>query len=304
MWRIFLRIVLAVAAAGLLALSIILDLYPLPVLSRLPVWAWYALAGAACIALSLTWVRLKPSRWPRYLGSKLAIAILRGLKWLTPRVIQSRTFHYLVSRPFIIGFAFRFFRKIWTTSEHIELPDPQAMETITQIRTMLETRREWPTDGPARELGLALNRTMTWGVAGAALVLLTTVLLEGHPLTDKATLIAAACFAYAIPTLVMCGFILMSHAGAKSSDQGIQPPTLRQGLKVLGRTHTAYMVVCIGMAAMLWSLDWKVSLVFVLSIYWAYRLYKKTITVGAPKSQLTVVPTPPPEPPKDDDKAA
>lgn len=192
--------------------------------------------------------------------------------------------------------------KMFKAPEQIQVPDPKVMEMLAQIKAMLERRTAYPTDEAARERGAALNQTMTWGVAGAALVLLTTIIVATHPLTDKAALIPAACFAYAIPTLVMCGFIQLSYASAKPSDQGIQPPTLRQVMKVMGRTHTAYFLVCVGMAAMLWSYDWKISIVFVVSLYWAYRLYRRTVTVGTPKQRLTAVSTL--EVAKNDHKAA
>jgi len=51
-----------------------------------------------------------------------------------------------------------------------------------------------------------------------------------------------------------------------------------------------------------WSFDWKVSVVFVVSLYWAYRLYQRTVTVGTARKQLRAVPTP--EVARNDDRVA
>lgn len=284
MRRIILRTVLAVLVAGLFASAVITELYP-SALMGWPVWVWYSATGVACVALSLTWIRSPPSKWPYLIKLRLQIWGLQLLK----RFIQTRLFKYLVLRPFVLGFICWFVWKVFKAPEQIRVSDPKAREMLAQIGAQLEAKSPWPTDNAAREQGIALNRTMTWGVAGAALVLLTTVVVATHPSTDRAALIAAACFAFAIPTLIGCGFIQMSHASATPSEQGIQPPTLRQALKVLGRAHTAYFFVCVGMAAMLWSYSWIASVVFVLALYRAFRLYRRTVTIGTAKPGVTQV---------------
>lgn len=161
---------------------------------------------------------------------------------------------------------------------------------VVQIKAILEKTAEYPADDVERERGIALNSSMTWGVAGAALILLTTVIASDHP-SDKSALIAAACFAFAIPTLVVSGFIQLSYAHSKPSDHGIQPPTMRHVLRILIRTYIAYFLVTVGTAAMLWSYDWKVSVVFIVSLYLALRLYRRTVKAGtASTMQPTITP--------------
>jgi hypothetical protein len=285
MGRIILGTALAVLSVGFFTLAIITELYP-SALMGWPVWVWYALAGATCVALSLTWIRAKPSKWPEIIGLKLKIWGLQLSMWL----IKKRTFQYLVFRPFALGILAWIIWKVFTDPDRLNASgNPQVAEMLVQIKAMLDKVAEYPTNDAERERGIALNRSMTWGVAGGALVLLTTVIVATHP-SDKAALIAAACFAFAIPTLIVCGFIQLSHAHSPLSDQGIQPPTMRQVLKIVNRTHTAYFIVCVGAAAMLWSYDWKVSIAFIVSLYLAFRLYRRTVNVGTAKKQATAAP--------------
>jgi hypothetical protein len=284
MGRIILGTALAVLSVGFSTFAIITELYP-SALMGWPVWVWYALAGATCVALSLTRIRAKPSTWPEIIGLKLKIWGLQLSMW----VIKKRTFQYLVFRPFALGIMAWIMWKVFTDPDKLASGNPQVTEMLVQIKAMLDKVAEYPANDAERERGIALNRSMTWGVAGAALVLLTTVIVATHP-SDKAALIAAACFAFAIPTLIVCGFIQLSHAHSTPSDQGIQPPTMRQALKIVNRTYIAYFLVCVGAAAMLWSYDWKVSIVFIGSLYLALRLYPGTVKVGTAKKQATEAP--------------
>lgn len=276
MWRIVVRVAFAILAAGSLTLAVLTALYQ----QRWPAWAWCALAGIACIGLLLTCVRLKPSRWPSFVSLKLKIWSLQTLKWL----INKRAFQYIVFRPFAFGVLVWIVWRLFTDPDKLNASgNPQVAAMVAQIKAMMDKRTEYPKNGPERDRGIALNQSMTWGVAGAAIILLTTEIVATHPAADKAALIAAACFAFAIPTLVISGFIQLTHASAAPSDQGIQSPTLRQAMKVIGRTHMAYFFVCVGVAAMLWSYDWKVSVVFMMALYWALRLYRRTVVVGSTK---------------------
>ena len=292
MGRIILSTALAILSAGLITLAVIAELYP-SALMAWPVWVWYALAGVTCVALSLTWIPVKPSQWPRIIGIKLKNLVLKLTIWGLQRLMlamRSRIFRYLVFRPFSLGVLAWILWKLFTDPDRLNASgDPRVAELVVQIKAMLDKTAEYPTNDAERERGIALNRSMTWGVAGAALVLLTTDIVATHP-SDKAALIAAACFAIAIPTLVVCGFIHLSHAHSTPSDRGIQPPTMRHMLKVLNRTYTAYFLVSVGMAAMLWSYDWTVSVVFIISLYLALRLYRRTVTAGTAGTQPTEAP--------------
>ena len=252
---------------------------PLQALPYLWLDVFRELAGVTCVALPLTWIRSRPFKWPLIIGIKLTVWGLRLLKWL----IKKRTIQYLVFRPFAFGTLAWIIWKVITDPDRLNASgNPQVAELLVQIKATINKRAEYPTNDVERDRGIAFSQSMTWGVAGAALILLTTILVATHP-TDKAALIATACFAFAIPTLVMCGFIQLSHAHSNPSDTGIQPPTLREALKVISRTHIAYFFVCIGVAAMLWSYDWNVSIAFIVSLYLPLRLYRRTVKVGTAK---------------------
>lgn len=275
MGRIIIRTALAILSAGLLTLAVVAELRR-SALTGWPVWAWYALTGVTSVALSLTWMPTKPSRWPEVIGIKLKIL---GLQ-LSMRAINTRTFRYLVLRPFALGILSWITWRVFSNPDELNATgDPQVAQMVVQIKAILEKTAEYPTDDVERERGIALNRSMTWGVAGAALILLTTAIVTDHP-SDKSALIAAACFAFALPTLVVCGFIQLSYAHSKPSDHRISHPTMQHVLRVVIRTYIAYFFVTVGAAALLWSYDWKVSVVFIVSLYLALRLYRRTVKVG------------------------
>lgn len=234
MGRIILRTALAILSAGFITLAVIAELYPSALIAW-PAWAWYALPGSSCVALPLTWIPANPSQWPGIIGIKLKNWGLKLTIWGLQRlmwVMRSRVFRYLVFRPFALGVLAWIIWKVFSDTDRLNASgDPRVTEMVFQIKAMLDRTAEYPTNDAERERGIALNLSMTWGVAGAALVLLTTVTVATHP-SDKAALIAAACFAIVIPTLVVCGFIQLSHAHSTPSDQGIQPPTMRHMLKV------------------------------------------------------------------------
>lgn len=114
MGRIIIRTALAILLAGLLTLAVVAELRR-SALMGWPVWAWYALTGVTSVVLSLTWIPAKPSRWPEVIGLKLKIL---GLQ-LSMRAIKTRTFRYLVLRPFALGILSRITWKAFSNPDEL-----------------------------------------------------------------------------------------------------------------------------------------------------------------------------------------
>ena len=265
---LILRVVLALVAAVSFSLTVITELCPLAALQPVPVWSWYVLTACACVAFAGTWIRSRPSAWPQIIKLRLKVAGLKLLIW----VMKRPTFQYLVVRPVALGALTWVIWKIFAEPDKLHGLDPRVAPMVVQLKASLERRTKHSLNETDRDRSINLNRAMTWGVAGVAIVLLTTVIVATHPSTDKAALFAGACFAFAIPILIACGFVQMSHA-----DTTIEPPTVREVWKVTNRIYLAYVIVCFGMAAMLWSYDWIVSVIFVVSLYLAFRLIRRAL---------------------------
>lgn len=286
MKRLIARVALGILAATFVAVSVIAKVRPrlLMDVRSVPMWVWYALAAATSAIFVATWLPFKR------IGLKLLLKVLLGVQ----RIVQTSTFQKRVLpavllpvlRPLIRAALAWFVWKLFTDPDRLRFPNPEAHEKFSEINTMLDQVKasfDRKLTGTApneyeKDRTIAVNRAMTWGVAGVAIVLLTTVIVATHPPTDKAALVAAACFAYAIPTLIACGFIQVSY-----SDTSIERPTVREVLSVTHRIYLALFFVFVGLAAMLWSYDPIVSVVFVFAVYWAYQLISRALKVRVAK---------------------
>jgi hypothetical protein len=239
-----------------------------------PVRALYALAMIAWGAFGASWLRISE------VHRRMMFIFWTLMSWL----VQTRGFKYLVVLPFAYAFM------TWATWKALTKPealgDLKTNKMVAELRASLEQRvAGYSTNEQAAEL----NRALTWGTAGAALVLLTTVILVDHR-TETAAL-AAACFALAIPMLIACGFAQSSHM-----DQTIQPPTVRETLRVLNTMVAAQFIVCIGVVALLWSYDSKVAAAFIVGCYLAVRFVTRALKGRTGMQKPTDAPvTSPPE---------
>jgi hypothetical protein len=290
MRRLIVRIVLAVLAAAFVAVCVIAKVRPhlLVDVRSVPMWVWRALAGTTCVVFVATWIPFKR------IGYKLLLKALLRLQ----RIVQTPTFQKrvlpAVLRPVLYplvhaGLVWVVWR-LFTNPDKLRFANPEANEKFAQVNELLDKVKaafEKRLTGTApneneKDRTIAVNRAMTWGVAGVAIVLLTTVIVATHPTTDRAALVSAACLAYAIPTLIACGFIQVSYP-----DTSIERPTVREVLRVTHRIYLALFFVFVGLAAMLWSYDPIVSGVFIIAVYWAYQLINRAFKarVAKPKEK-------------------
>lgn len=296
MRRITLRIVLGILAAWLIALAVTTRLQPrlLTGWPSIPVWAWSTLAAITCGIFSATWWWPRFTNWIRALASKLIICVLKLLQKISLWIIQTRAFKHLVLGSRARGFLTWFVWKALTHPETLNIPDTQATLLLSQLEESLD-KRKWgqSVNENERDRAIAFNQAQTWGVAGAATLLLTTVILGEHP-TDGAAVFAGACFAAAIPILIACGLIQKSYSD--SDNPTLQPPSLREGLAVIAKMQFAQLLVCIGLIALLWNYNWIVSVVFIIACMMAWRLFRRSVMERAKTPEATGGPVMPPPP--------
>jgi hypothetical protein len=219
---------------------------------------------------------------PRAVMARLSVRLRLWLLQLLLRVVKSTWFRVLVVRPLGYGIAVTLLTWfVWVVFRNPEslrtrLSDPRAAELVEQL---IRSQNQKISRDASTDQNRAAGQAMTWGVAGAAVILLTTVIVIHD--VSRAGLMAAASFALAIPILIVCGVVSVGY-----SDPKIEPPTVRQHLGLTATTHLAHFIVCFGFAAMLWGFDWRVSVVFVAACYWAlhYLRIKAAASQPPPKS--------------------
>ena len=187
-------------------------------------------------------------------GPQLLVRVLRS-KWWQRGSIR------LLSRP-TVGYA----ALAWVVWKLIRDPESLARANPQVAQAVVSFRAKWnqPVTQDASDRTRTVNQAMTWGVAGVAVVLLTS-LTATHSL-DTAARIAAACLALSIPTLTVCGFMQMIYTDPKS-----KPLTMRDALGLGAVMHLGHVIFCVGFAALLWSYDPTVAVVFMVGCVLALR---------------------------------
>lgn len=201
---------------------------------------------------------------PRQLSIRLRISCLQ----LLARILKTSWFQWwlrrAVVRPLVFALGAWFFWKLFRDPQSLaENAGPQVAQLVATVQAQLDQKVQ----RYGQDRTLAIDQTMTWGAAGAAVLLLTTMVAT-HT-ADVSGEIAAACFALAIPLLTVCGMVLSIQTDPKS-----EPPTVREVLRAAATLHTAHFILCLGITAMLWSYDPKASCVFVLGCYLALRYFR------------------------------
>jgi hypothetical protein len=141
--------------------------------------------------------------------------------------------------------------------------NPQIAEQMEKLRTLWNSRGE---PNSSLEKDQTLNQTLTWGTAGAGVVLLTAIVID-HKFSP-AIWIATICFALAIPFLVVFGMVYGLLASPKQV-----PPTVREGVILTSSLYLVHLIFYIGLAAFLWNFDAKVSAIFVIGSFLAWRYF-------------------------------
>jgi hypothetical protein len=182
------------------------------------------------------------------------------------QVIKARWFRLLILRPPLLVFVFyRIFALAFGAKINVPATaDAKTLELVNQLEAARNARMK--TD-LLTDTDRTLLRALTWGVAGIAVIILTTVITAQK--SSPALWLACACFALATPILVVLGFAASYHADPKKT-----PPTVQEGVNLHGSIYAADLVFCLGFAALLWSYDPRISGLFVIGCWLAWRYFK------------------------------
>jgi hypothetical protein len=182
------------------------------------------------------------------------------------RIIKTRWFRMLILRPPLLIYAFyRVFALGFGAKIRVPATaDAKTLELVSQLEASRSARMK--TD-LLTDTDRTLLRALTWGVAGVAVIILTTVITTEK--SSPSLWLACACFALATPVLVVLGIAASYHA-----DPNKTPPTVQEGVNLHGSIFAADLVFCLGFAALLWSYDPRISGLFVAGCWIAWRYFK------------------------------
>ena len=201
--------------------------------------------------------------WIKIVEIRLRIASVRFLV----RMIGTRWFQRIIFRPVIYAtFACLLLRVLRDPDAFTDLGEGQLTAQAKALKVKLDAKVDRDPGVASREVALA----MTWGTGGVAVVLLTTAVAIHVP--SLSAQIGSGCFAISIPMFAICG-VLQAHF----SDLKAEAPTVGDSLRLTGLMYLAYLALCIGLAAFLWSYSPAVSVGFILTCYLALRFFNRTV---------------------------
>jgi len=145
--------------------------------------------------------------------------------------------------------------------KQIAASDPRLAQALTEVKASLDARFA---TGAARGQGFA--QSITWGLAGVGVVILTAIVTTHS--TGRAIVIAATCFSLSVPFLVVIG-----SAYVLIGDPLCVQPTKRQILFLTVLLLAVHIIFFTGLAAFLWSYDFRIAIVFIIACYLAWRYY-------------------------------
>jgi hypothetical protein len=184
---------------------------------------------------------------------------------LLQRAINNYWLQQMVLRPVVLPLRYLglllIAREAYKTGT-IESTDPKAAEMLAGIKAGWNARIS---SGEHANTYGAMGQAMTWGLAGVAVVLLTTIV--AYRLSGPAIYVAAGCFALATPILLVFGLL-----------SALRPPTVKATVLVHVPVTLAQEIVGVGFAAFLWSYQPWISALFMMSCGVAWRLFQKIHT--------------------------
>jgi hypothetical protein len=203
------------------------------------------------------------------LRARVLIIVLK----LTQRIVLSRFFRIVLVPVLIV------FRLVWAVrivfghSPVIDVPGNSAItaELATMIAKLEESRRT-RVIGEMTDRGRDLVQTMTWGTAGVAVLILVAIATSSKTFTGPSMTIAAGCFAVSVPLFISFGF-----AFAHQWDPGRDPPTTQEVLNLNALIYGGQFLFALGLASLLWSFDYRVSLAFLVACCLASRVFKNLV---------------------------
>jgi len=199
---------------------------------------------------------------PARLGklARLSIRVRIALLQLAQRALQTRTARF-VFRPvaYIVSIW-----AVWSLLRGgVESPIPEVAKQKEQLRQQWTARTAW-IKSETRDSDRAFGQTLTWGVAGAGVIILATIIAAAKP--SPALLVATGCLSLSVPLLVVLGF-----AWTIQTDPKARPPIVRDAVKLTGAIYLVNGIFLVGFAALLWSFSPWVVIAFLVGCYLALR---------------------------------
>lgn len=153
-------------------------------------------------------------------------------------------------------------------------PDADRMNAMMAllIARVREERSSPANAGIITERDRAVIQSMTWGTAGAAVLIVVAIATSSKQFTGPAISVAAAFFAAAIPLLIAFGF-----AFAHQWDPVRAPPTPQERGNLGRLIITGQFLFASGIASLLWSFDPRVFAVFLVAWFLGWRAFKNLV---------------------------
>lgn len=209
----------------------------------------------------------------RSLPIRLLIALLENLRRIVQRIILSRPFRWVLMPVIYVGLIVYVLRLAAGRTPRIQLPpdSPRAQE-VAKLIAQLEASRKAPIQRrPLTEGDLALVKSLTWGTAGVAIVILVAIVTSTKTF-GPAMLIAAGCFAVIVPLLTAFGFAHMHQL-----DPTTPACTTQECINLFGLIYACQLLFAVGLGALLWDFNAGVSIAYFVACYLGRRVYNNFV---------------------------
>ena len=202
------------------------------------------------------------------LGNRLKIVLLKILG----RIILSRPFKWVVTPLLYVGMIVWAAAIAFGRTPSIKVPhgSPLSQEMVELVARIEESRKA-PVRGQISDRERALVQSLTWGTAGAAVVILVAIATSSKTF-GPAMPIAAGCFAVTIPLLIAFGLAHMHQWDAAKA-----PPTVQECINLIGLIYGGQLLFTVGLAVLLWDFNPRVSIAFLVACYFGARAHKNLV---------------------------
>lgn len=201
---------------------------------------------------------------------RVQIILLKGVQ----RLVFTRFFRFVLQYVLMVWLLVWAARVVFGRSPIIDVPANSAIPPeLAQAIAQLEETRRARVKAEMTERSRDIVQTMTWGTAGVSVLILVAIATSSKTFTGLAMTIAAGCFAISIPLLISFGFAFAHHW-----DPARDPPTTQEVINLNALIYAGQFVFAFGLASLLWSFDYRISLAFLVACYLGTRALKNLVT--------------------------
>jgi hypothetical protein len=191
------------------------------------------------------------------------------------RILLSRIFMRFVMPPLMaVGYVIYACIHAFGPRRKFDVPSggPVHLSEWAELAARIQESKDGPQRKEISEEHRARMQSMTWGTAGAAVVILVAIATSSKAFVGPAITIAAMCFAFTIPLLIVFGFAISHHLNPARP-----PPEPTESSNATYLILAAQFVFAVGIGALLWSFDIKVALAFMVACCLAWRAYSNLV---------------------------